>query len=52
MVRGIFSDLGDALGSVEAADVLITGSADGTARAWSFSTGNCTKIFKVLEKHH
>ena len=47
MVRGIFSDLGDALGSVEAADVLITGSADGTARAWSFSTGNCTKIFKV-----
>ena len=27
-------------------DVLISGSADATARSWSFDTGGCLKIFK------
>ena len=27
-------------------DVLISGSADSTARSWSFDTGSCLKIFK------
>ena len=27
-------------------DVLISGSADSTARSWSFDTGGCLKIFK------
>ncbi len=27
-------------------DILITGSADFTARAWSFETGKCVRIFK------
>ena len=28
-------------------DLVITGSADNTARAWSFDTGGCLKVFKV-----
>ena len=27
-------------------DILISGSADSTARSWSFDTGGCLKLFK------
>lgn len=30
-------------------DILITGSADFTARAWSFETGKCIRVFKEHE---
>ena len=39
-------NLDDSMDISGSSDVLITGSADGTARSWSFMTGNCTKIFK------
>ncbi len=32
--------------TINPGDLLITGSADMCARAWSFDTGNCLKIFK------
>lgn len=32
--------------TINPGDTLITGSADATARAWSFDTAGCLKIFK------
>ncbi|XP_069974673.1 WD repeat-containing protein 86-like [Penaeus vannamei] len=32
--------------NINPGDLIITGSADATARSWSFDTGNCLKIFK------
>jgi WD40 repeat protein len=31
-------------------DILITGSADCTARSWNFETGQCLKVFKGKDR--
>lgn len=34
--------------TINPGDILITGSADSTARSWSFDTGGCLKVTKIF----
>ena len=39
-------------GEIHPGDILITGSADQTARSWSFETGGCLKVRDIFHAHY